>query len=74
MLQVGDSGEVFLPHMAPVVKETEVIIFFVGFYEVTSWWVNLFQEAVMCHNGWAPQNDDKCEARLSYMEIGLIEK
>lgn len=28
----------------------------------------------MCHKGWAPQIDDKREARLSYMEIGLIEK
>lgn len=26
------------------------------------------------HKGWAPQNDDKREARLSYVEIGLIEK
>lgn len=26
----------------------------------------------MCHKGWAPQNDDKREARLSYVEIGLI--
>lgn len=65
-----------MPHMTPVVKETEVIIFFVGFYKVTLWWVNLFQEAMdskpkLIHSFAYDRSDRLKNSKQSHVSQGM---